>query len=83
MARTIKSAEELGDLLRQEAVRHDACEGVHFSGVEPCQPHADGCNWRLAGVRGSDDSAATAKCVQALTTVIEDLQSRFNLPSSG
>lgn len=83
MTRTIKSADELRDLLRQEAVKHDACDGVHFSGVEPCQPDASGCNWQLAGVRGSDDSAATAKCVQALTFVIEDLQAKYNLPQGG
>lgn len=80
MGRTVISAEDLRELIREEAARHEACAGVHFSGVEPQEPDASGCNWTLAGVRGSGDSAATATCVQALTAAVEGLQSRYNLP---
>lgn len=79
MARTVVQAEDLRELIREEAAKYPACAGVHFSGVEPQEPDATGCNWTLAGVRGSGDSAATASCVQALTAAIEGMQSRYNL----
>lgn len=83
MTRTIASAEDLRELIRREAARCPACKGVSIGGVEPQQPDESGANWRLAGVRGSDDSAATANCVQALTLVIEDLQAKYDLPPGG
>lgn len=82
MARTLASAEDLRELLRVEAVKYAACDGVVISRIELQEPDATGCNWRVSGVRGSGDSAATAKCVQALTVAIEDLQALYNLPET-
>lgn len=82
MTRTITSAEDLRELIRLEAAKYPACAGVFISGVEQQEPDASGANWRLAGVRGSDDSAATAKCVQALTFAIEGLQASYKLPET-
>lgn len=80
MARTLASPEDLREMIRVEATQYAACNGVEISGIEPQTPDPSGCNWRVSGVRGSDDSAATAKCVQALTVAIEALQAKYNLP---
>lgn len=77
--RTHVTPEALRDMIRAEADRHAACEGVFISGVTSHEPDDDGCNWGLGAVRGGGDSLAAVSCIRSLEGVVETLRAKYNL----
>jgi hypothetical protein len=78
MAKTLKSATELLQLLNTALRKHDACNGVIVTSVYPAE-HPDGsCNWDTDMLTGSG-VAVTGDCRLALIAERFALQKLYDL----
>jgi hypothetical protein len=77
MAREIISKEELLDLLREEASKHEACKGNY---IGPIREKSDesGCNWVLEIYLKNKNK----ECLECMRPLIARLRKKFNIHES-
>jgi hypothetical protein len=77
--RTIKTAEELGALLRLQASLLVECRDCLIGDVIWHAPDDGGCNWRVSRLEGS----GAGGCLLALQTLLVSLREAYNLNPMG
>jgi hypothetical protein len=72
MISSIKTPEELEELLKDEAAKYPECKDSYFGGIIRQKPDQTGCNWKVSAIEGTDWN----KCIERLSRVRE----LYNLP---
>ena len=76
MPRTIKTPDELRELLIAEAAKHAECKDIYLGGVYWHDPDETGCNWQVSASKGKDWST----CIERILPFTRKLREDYNIP---